>query len=95
MGMGRTIVVAWAAAQLQQQPQVAQHQANGGRGIIRRQRPDCAAAEAADAGEAAGGSRRWNWHMVWQNLRGSHRRPVWAVHKPANSIARFVSSSEF
>lgn len=81
----RTVVVAWAAAELQQQPQVAQHQAGGWWWVGRRQRPDRAAAEAAYAGEAAGGPRRGDRHMVRNNLRGAHRRAVWPVLKPERS----------
>ena len=82
-GVKRTVVVAGAAAQLQQQAQVAQDEAGGGRGIIRRQRPDRAAAEAADAGEAAGGPLRGDRHMIRQELGGTHRRTIRPIFEPA------------
>ena len=85
-GMRRTIVVAGAAAKLQQQAQVAQDEAGGRRGIIRRQRPDRAAAKAADAGEAAGGTLRGDRHMVRQEFGGTHRLAIRPIFEPARQV---------
>lgn len=65
----------WRRAELQKQPQVAQHEARRGRGVAGRQRPQRAAPKAADGAEA-GRLRQRRRHVLREDAGGPQRGTV-------------------